>query len=330
MSKRESSKMCAANLRGDAHLQGLNGTVKPNIGKRQTENIIVVETHKVRGDLLEECTDSVSVEEPLEISIEFEMNGHRIVQTVAVTMRTPGCDEELAAGFLFGEGVISKFDQIESIFKSKCNGVIVSLKPGVTVDAELFERHSYVSSSCGVCGKKSIASVLNRCEFQIANDELLVNASIFATLSRSLRLMQSDFDTTGGIHAAALFESSGRLIEVREDVGRHNALDKLIGTMLLRDKVSLHNSALNNSVLFLSGRTSFELVQKAATAGIQIVAAVGAPSSLAVQLASECGMTLIGFVREDRFNIYCGEQRVIRSQLTLKETQKSGRKAAIV
>ncbi len=306
MSKRESKRVCLVDVREDVPLQGITQSGERNVVGRETENIIVVATHKVRGAHFESCTDSVSVEEPLEINVRFELDGCRVVRTVAVTMRTPGHDAELAAGFLFAEGVISKFDQIESISKSKCNGVVVSLKPGVSVDVELFERHSYVSSSCGVCGKKSIASVMQRCEIQIAHEELSVQSSIFATMSRSLRLMQSDFDTTGGIHAAALFDSSGRLTELREDVGRHNALDKLIGAMILSEKVPL-----NRSVLFLSGRASFELIQKAAAAGIQIVASVGAPSSLAVQLASECGMTLIGFVREDRFNIYCGSERVV-------------------
>lgn len=306
MSKRELKRVCSVNVPDDARLQGVNHREKRKVGKRETENIIVVETHKVRGAHSEPCTDSVSVEEPLEMKVEFELDGERVTRTVAVTMRTPGNDAELAVGFLFAEGVISRSDQIESVRKNKCNGVVVSLKGGVTVDAQLFERHSFVSSSCGVCGKKSIAAVLERCESQTTNEELSVHYSIFSTMSRSLRLMQSDFDTTGGIHAAALFDPAAKLIELREDVGRHNALDKLIGAMILRDKVPL-----TQNILFLSGRASFELIQKAATAGIQIVAAVGAPSSLAVQLANECGMTLIGFVRDDRFNIYLGWQRVI-------------------
>lgn len=317
MSKRNSGKTCAVIGMENSHLQGLNQHGGSKSGRLDTENIIVVETNKVRGELSESCTDSVSVEEPLEICIEFKLNGSRVTRTVAVTMRTPGHDAELAAGFLFAEGVIARSEQIENIAKNKCNSVMVSLKDDVSVDPELFERHSFVSSSCGVCGKKSIASVLKRCEFNSRNEGLSVHASIFATLSRSLRLMQSDFDTTGGIHAAALFTSVGRLIEVREDVGRHNALDKLIGTMILRNKVPLVKD-----ILFLSGRASFELIQKAASAGIQIVAAVGAPSSLAVQLASENGMTLIGFVRDDRFNIYCGSHRVICATQAAQEFRK--------
>lgn len=282
--------------------------------RRNDRNIVVVETHKLRGGALEACSDSVSVEEPLEIKIEFDGES----RTVAVTMRTPGNDAELAAGFLFAESIIESYSQVEKITLDRCNGVLVSLKAGGSFSFEGLERHSYVNSSCGVCGKKSIASVLKRIDTsnspscsgllprpELQSDSFLVDSTLFATMSRSVRLMQSDFDTTGGIHASALFTPSGRLIELREDVGRHNALDKLVGAMLMRKSLPL-----DQSILFLSGRASFELIQKAVNAGIRIVAAVGAPSSLAVELASEAGITLVGFVREDRFNIYCGAHRI--------------------
>jgi FdhD protein len=293
----------------------------------EPKSIIVVERHRVRGDVVEDCTDNLSVEEPLEIKVESYSGGETGIRSVAVTMRTPGRDDELAAGFLFSECIITKPNQIEKISQDKCNGIIVSLKPGVTVDSEMLERHSFINSSCGVCGKKSIASVLKRLDnaaslagsnaapsssdsssdfASSASDKLTAPAAVFATMSRSLRLMQSDFNTTGGIHASALFTTGGKLIDLREDVGRHNALDKLIGSMLLRNQLPL-----NDSILFLSGRASFELIQKAANAGIQIVAAVGAPSSLAVELATEAGITLVGFVRGDRFNIYCGRDRIV-------------------
>lgn len=286
------------------------------------KNIIVVETRKVRRGVIEAYSDSLSVEEPLEIKIEFgdDSNESRKTQTVAVTMRTPGNDAELAVGFLFAESIIESYDQIENISQDRCNGVTVSIKSGMQVQLENLERHSFINSSCGVCGKKSIESVLKRgshADFaanpaaQSAADSFTVNASLFATMSRSLRMMQSDFDTTGGIHASALFTANGRLIDLREDVGRHNALDKLIGSLLMRDRLPL-----DESILFLSGRASFELIQKAVNAGIRIVASVGAPSSLAVELASKAGITLVGFVREDRFNIYCGAERIdaIRSE----------------
>ncbi len=289
--------------------------------RRNDRNIVVVETHKFRGGALEACSDSLSVEEPLEIKIEFDGE----IRTVAVTMRTPGNDAELAAGFLFAESIIESYSQIDKITLDKCNGVVVSLKAGVSFTFEGLERHSYVNSSCGVCGKKSIASVLKRVDASnsapncssllsrpdLESDSFTVDCTVFTTMSRSVRLMQSDFDTTGGIHASALFTPSGRLIELREDVGRHNALDKLVGAMLMRKSVPL-----DQSILFLSGRASFELIQKGVNAGIRMVAAVGAPSSLAVELASEAGITLVGFVREDRFNIYSGSHRIetIRSE----------------
>lgn len=295
------------------------------MSNQNPENIVVVETHKVFGEISESCADSLSVEEPLEIRIDFVLDGNRVNRTVAVTMRTPGNDVELACGFLFSEGVISSPEQIDGVARQKCGVVNVSIKGGVPIELESLDRHSFINSSCGVCGKKSIADVLKRCKHKSSDQternrsseqhgqdrtagSVCIPASTVNSLSRSLRLMQSDFDTTGGIHASALFTEDGRLVELREDVGRHNALDKLIGSLLLRDQLPL-----NNSVLFLSGRASFELIQKAAGAGIPIVASVGAPSSLAVQLATELDMTLIGFVRDNRFNIYCGRQRVICS-----------------
>jgi FdhD protein len=282
------------------------------------KNIVVVETHKVRSGAIEACSDSLSVEEPLEIKIEFgdDSNCSRKTQSVAVTMRTPGNDAELAVGFLFAESIIESYDQIEDISQDRCNGVTILIKPGVQFYVENLERHSFINSSCGVCGKKSVESVMKRSSLtkvptDFEADSFSVNASVFATMSRSLRMMQSDFDTTGGIHASALFTSAGRLIDLREDVGRHNALDKLIGAMLMQSRLPV-----DQTILFLSGRASFELIQKAVNAGIRIVAAVGAPSSLAVELASEAGITLVGFVREDRFNIYCGADRIdtIRSE----------------
>jgi FdhD protein len=283
----------------------------------RSKNIIVVETHKVRLDKMETCFDSLSVEEPLEIKIASAAEDFA-PQTIAVTMRTPGHDEELAVGFLFAESIIQSFVQVESVAQSKCNGVVVSLKPGVNPDLTKLERHSFVSSSCGVCGKKSVESVLSRTEIDTSSDSFDVEVAVFATMSRSLRLMQSDFDTTGGIHASALFTTEGRLLDLREDVGRHNALDKLIGSMLMRNCLPL-----SEAILFLSGRASFELVQKAVNAGIRMVASVGAPSSLAVQLASDAGITLVGFVREDRFNIYCGEERIRTTRSECSQVQSA-------
>lgn len=254
-----------------------------------------------------EGSDLLSVEEPLEIHVTSFVNGEKTTQPVAVTMRTPGADEELAAGFLFTEGIVARPEEIARIIKHKCNVILVELQRDVVVDPALFERHSFVASSCGVCGKKSIEAVRVRRNYEAPNAALpLVSEQFVHSMPALMRQAQSAFDCTGGIHASALFDQDGLRI-LREDVGRHNALDKVIGAKMLEGALPL-----NESILLVSGRASFELVQKAAHAGIAVLAAVGAPSSLAVKLARESGMTLLGFVRDDRFNIYCGAERVTR------------------
>ncbi len=181
----------------------------------------------------------------------------------------------------------------------------VDLKPGVTVDLARLERHFYTASSCGVCGKASLEALQVCPRHRPPDGWPVVDAAVIHRLPEALRAVQDGFDRTGGLHAAALFDPRGRLLAVREDVGRHNALDKLIGSQLLAGRIPL-----TDGVLLVSGRASFELVQKAAVAGIPILAAVGAPSSLAVDLARAHGLTVIGFVREDRFNVYTGAARV--------------------
>jgi FdhD protein len=250
--------------------------------------------------------DFLAVEEPLEIQLGYERGGWRVEKGVSVTMRTPGSDAELAAGFLFTEGIIGSAAQIERVHSPAANVVRVELKAGVGVDLRRLERHFYTSSSCGVCGKTSIAAL-----HLAGNTRTLLSGPVFAAatiheLPRTLRETQAVFDQTGGLHAAALFEASGELADLREDVGRHNAVDKLIGAQLL----SGAPRAFAGRLLFVSGRASFELVQKALAAGLPILAAVGAPSSLAVALAQTHGMTLLGFVRGGRFNIYAGESRI--------------------
>lgn len=269
-------------------------------------SVIDVETHKVTGSTSKSLIDSLSVEEPLEMQITADIDGCRRTESIAVTMRTPGDDRELAAGFLFTEGIIEGIDDIEGISDAKCNTVRAILREGVEVDSAIFERHSFVASSCGVCGKKSIAAIRVRRNYETTPGEPLLAAEIIHTLPEKLRSAQSSFASTGGIHASGLFDTTGTLLSIREDVGRHNALDKLIGSELLRGKLPL-----SQQIVMVSGRASFELVQKAAHAGVPILAAVGAPSSLAVQLAEECGMTLLGFVRDNRFNVYAGNQRVV-------------------
>ena len=275
--------------------------------KNDKQNIVEVETLKVNGGNPERVTDFLSVEEPLEIHIAGEFEGIEFSRSVVVTMRTPGNDEELALGFLFNEGIISGFSDVGNVWTKGCNFVGVTLETGVRVELESMEkldRHSFVNSSCGVCGKTSIAAVMQRRKSHI-DSTASVSRDIIPALPSALRNQQPDFAHTGGVHASALFDLEGNLIVVREDVGRHNALDKLIGSQLVAQKLPLHKS-----ILLLSGRASFELIQKAAGAGIPIVAAVGAPSSLAVELANDCGITLLGFVRDDRFNVYTGDQRI--------------------
>ena len=265
--------------------------------------------------------DSLAVEEPLEIQLGYEKRGWRVHKSISVTMRTPGQDEELAAGFLFTEGIVADAAQIESIGRPSAteqgkkkrdadNVVRVELRAGVPVDLKRLERHFYTTSSCGVCGKTSIEAIGLAGRGKLTDPEAgpFFDAAVIHALPAALRETQAVFDRTGGLHAAALFNIDGNLLARREDVGRHNAVDKLIGTQLLAGPEAI--AALGARLLFVSGRASFELMQKALAAGIPILAAVGAPSSLAVELAQAYGATLLGFVRNERFNIYCGEERI--------------------
>jgi FdhD protein len=261
-------------------------------------NIITVPIKRVEnGSALAE-QDLLAVEEPLEILL----NG----RNVAITMRTPGNDQDLAAGFLFTEGILRDAAQISGIqADARKNRVNVSLEDESGVDFERLERHFYLSSSCGVCGKASIQALEAVGCPVLPRDRPRIDPAIIHKLPETLRTKQAVFDRTGGLHAAALFDATGQLLNVREDVGRHNAVDKLAGAAFLEGKVPL-----NDNLLMVSGRASFELIQKALMAGIPVLAAVGAPSSLAVELALRYGMTLLGFVRDQRFNVYSGEWRL--------------------
>jgi FdhD protein len=261
-----------------------------------------------------DANDMLAVEEPLEIRIIYGSEKERLIKSISVTMCTPGNDVDLAIGFLFTEGIISSKEDILSCnssgqYNKKESGgniATVELRPGITFDPSKIERHFYTSSSCGVCGKSSIAAVKNEFKNKPVKDNISINAAVFTKLPELLRKRQEVFEQTGGLHASALFELDGRLLFTREDVGRHNALDKLVGNAL-----STGELPLDHHILLLSGRASFELIQKAAMAGIKIVCAVGAPSSLAVEMAKECEMTLVGFLRDGRFNIYSGEGRIV-------------------
>ena len=261
-----------------------------------------------------QATDAVAVEEPLGIRLGYSRpDGSRAEEDISITMRTPGHDADLAVGFLFTEGIIRERSEVQRVVprgqpdeNGLINSVRVDLVPGVKVDFKRLERHFYTSSSCGVCGKTSIESVAVQGRFDLHGVGIRVSADTLGALPAALRSRQAAFEQTGGLHASALFDVRGAIAAAREDVGRHNALDKLIGDAFLHGRVPLTNYGI-----VLSGRASFELLQKAKIAGCALVAAVGAPSSLAVRLADEFGMTLVGFLKPRQFNVYTAPERVL-------------------
>lgn len=261
---------------------------------------IPVITHE--GGHVHHRSDVLAVEEPLEMRVAY--GPEQTVRPLSITMRTPGQDEDLVAGFLFTEGMVRHRADLLSLQPQGLNVLVASLRPDLDFSPGQLERHFYTSSSCGVCGKTSIEAL------QVAADCVQVptqasgwqpDPEVLYGLPATLRRAQSTFEATGGLHAAALFDRAGRLLDLREDVGRHNALDKLIGHCFRQGWLPLQER-----VLLLSGRASFELLQKAAMAGLRHVCAVGAPSSLAVQTAATFGIRLVGFLREGRFNVYNG------------------------
>ena len=264
-------------------------------------------TRFIKGEK-EEKADLLAIEEPLEIRLGYGVPRDRQQKSLSVTMRTPGNDFELAAGFLFTEGIINDYNEIEHIHfcttdkeEEQQNIVRVELKSSVVIDWKKLQRHFYTSSSCGVCGKSSIEAIRTQCQFIF--DNFTIDEQQIYELPGKLTGHQPVFTYTGGLHASAVVNAEGEPFFVREDVGRHNALDKVIGAMMMANQWKA-------KVLVVSGRASFELVQKAARAKIPILVAVGAPSSLAVQLANDLGMSLIGFTRSDRFNIYTRKERL--------------------
>jgi FdhD protein len=264
---------------------------------------------KVTEASANERDDLLATEEPLEIRLEYGPKGKQLIKNISVTMRTPGNDFELATGFLFTEGIISTGNEISNVRYVKDdneNIVIVSLDETITPAINKLERNFYTTSSCGVCGKASIEAIKTVCNIPETHDRLRIPSTLIFGLPDLLRTSQAVFEHTGGLHACALFTTDGKLQLVREDVGRHNALDKLIGAALKEKMVPL-----SQHILLLSGRASFELVQKAIMSGIKIIAAVGAPSSLASEMAEEWGITLIGFLRGRQFNIYSGAERIV-------------------
>ena len=268
---------------------------------------------KVRGLERVAMEDFLVAEEPLEIRLGLRKGGVQYQKSISVTMRTPGDDVGLALGFLFTEGIISNMGQVKNVNvayvrwrEAKENVIIVELVEGMEVNLKKLERNFYTTSSCGVCGKASIEAVQVQGCFELPENQPLFEAEVLHSLPGKLLSKQLVFDCTGGLHGAALFDNLGNLEQSREDIGRHNALDKLIGSAFQKNELPL-----SNFLVLVSGRAGFELVQKSVVAGIPVMASVGAPSSLAVELAEEAGMTLIGFLRNGQFNIYTHPERVI-------------------
>jgi formate dehydrogenase accessory protein FdhD len=263
------------------------------------------------GSGAEARADLLAVEEPLEIRVGGE--------PLAVTMRTPGDDIDLAAGFLVGEGVIAAPPDVTSIKMCDVNVADVALAAGVTLSGAGLRRTFLTSSACGVCGKDSIAALRVRASYDVSADPVRVSPGVLAGLPGRLRDAQRVFASTGGLHAAGLFTADGTLLALREDVGRHNAVDKIVGWALREGRLPLAGC-----VLLVSGRASFELVQKALIAGVPVLAAVSAPSSLAAELAEESGMTLIGFLRGDSMNVYSSAVRLAAEPPQVMERGEAG------
>jgi FdhD protein len=289
------------------------------------DRMLQMPVERVTGQTSRQVMDILAIEEPLEIQLTYGPRDSRQLRSISVTMRTPGNDFDLAAGFLMTEGVVLDANDIEQItyagesfheselstqgvdvlkLGSKQNIVRVDLAIDVAVNLGSLQRNFYTTSSCGICGKASLLALRTVCPPRTPN-RFRIDAQILYHLPERLRAFQGVFDRTGGLHGAGLFDAAGYLLALREDVGRHNAVDKLIGSEFLADR-----TPLRDRLLLLSGRASFELLQKALMGGFPLVAAVGAPSSLAVQVAREFDITLVGFLREGHFNIYHGRERV--------------------
>ncbi|MGH9690728.1 MAG: formate dehydrogenase accessory sulfurtransferase FdhD [Candidatus Acidiferrales bacterium] len=269
---------------------------------RKSRSVDLTQVSEWDNGQLRRREDYLAVEEPLEI---------RIGETPLVTMRTPGHDLELAAGFLLTEGLVQHREQIAKLEMAASdeatnlgNVVQAELALGAAPDLEKMHRHFFASSSCGICGKASIDSVRSR-TLRPPNPDFRLDPEILVALPDALRASQAAFGRTGGLHAAALFDASGKLLVLREDIGRHNAVDKVVGWALLENRIPL-----SNVILLVSGRGGFEIAQKAIVGGLPVVASVSAPSSLAVQLARELHLTFIGFLRGRRFVVYAGEERI--------------------
>ena len=267
-----------------------------------TEKFII---QAYRAGKWHEDGDSLTVEEPLEIHIC--QTDEKESKLVATTMRTPGHDDELGIGFLFSEGMIRRYEQIRNVEQTSSNSIRIQVDDNSFKkirDSESLNRYSFVNSSCGICGRTSIEELREK-GFKRIESAVIVPPKILLDLPNQMRSAQKIFHHTGGLHAAGLFDPKGEPVCLREDIGRHNAVDKIIGDAWLRELLPL-----TKSILMVSGRSSYEIVQKALSAQIPILAAVSAPSHLAVKVAHEFGITLIGFLRDDRFNVYTYPERI--------------------
>ena len=259
------------------------------------------------GKEINTVSDIVAVEEPLEIRLGYtDRHKGRLHKSLSITMRTPGDDINLACGFLYGESIIKKIEDVESIDSSTDNVIRIELHNGIDFDLSRLERHFYTTSSCGVCGKTSLESLSTSGYDALLDNNFSFNVKTLLTLGENLRKKQNLFHKTGGCHGTATFNSDGDIVEITEDVGRHNAMDKLIGGMLRAKLLPIQDMGI-----LVSGRASFELMQKALVAGCPMLVAVGAPSSLAIELAEEFNITLIGFLSEQYFNIYQNPHLII-------------------
>jgi FdhD protein len=270
------------------------------------KGVLKLKVKKIKEDNHFECDDLLVIEEPIEIRLQYGPMESQTQESISVTMRTPGNDKELAIGFLFTEGIIQNLGDVKMVIEeaSGPNTLLVILKENVKPSLPQ-SRNFFTTSSCGVCGKASMESIITVSSFIDEKKIIVIDKTLLFDLQKKLLSHQSIFECTGGIHASALFDLDGQLTGIWEDVGRHNALDKLVGTAFLEKKLPL-----SDHILLLSGRASFELVQKAYMAGIKIIAAIGAPSSLSVQLAERHNISLIGFLRDTRLNIYSGFERI--------------------
>ena len=274
---------------------------------------LAITIDKISGDSAESRADQVAVEEPLEIRLGYATPEGRTARSLSITMRTPGNDAELACGFLYTESIIHSTNDISKVEhcgppapdSGNHNIIRVDLASGVDVDLGRLQRHFYTTSSCGVCGKSSLDALRITGAEPLSDNQTRFRREVLAEMPAALRRHQETFDQTGGLHAAAAFNSQGEIQVVHEDVGRHNAVDKVIGSLLASNRLPASDLGL-----MVSGRASFELMQKALMAGMPLLAAVGAPSSLAVSLAKEFNVSLVGFLRGDTFNIYSAGERI--------------------